>query len=185
MKMSFIEYIPTMFYTTLTGVLLYNIFPVSNYILNLILYKPGVGALTYRKKKGVFVETNLGKIKLPFYKLPSTETDVYFFHQDTVVEKNELLTRESFDKIFSNCDCDCLKHYNMGLITDVIRPKDYKGKEKICGYISSLFEDYVYVFTFENNEFIDYEKLFEMYHDALQEENETMEVEVVDTNTVD
>ena len=54
----------------------------------------------------------------------------------------------------------------MGIIIDVLKPKDFKNKNKICGFVSSLFEEYIYVFTIENNT-VDYEKIFEDFDEEL------------------
>ena len=55
----------------------------------------------------------------------------------------------------------------MGIISDVLSPVDFKNKKKISGFIGSVFEDYVYLFTLED-QVIDYIKLFDDYEEALQ-----------------
>lgn len=169
--MSFYENFPLFACGTIAGYLLYNIVPITSYLFNLMTLNPGTGKVFSRthpksKKKGIFVDTNVGRIKLPFIKLPSIDTEIYFFTDENIIEKSELVNRNVFNEKYSFLETEKLKHYEMGIITDVLKPEDFKNKNRICGFVSSLFEDYIYVFTIENN-IIDYEKIFEDFDDEL------------------
>jgi len=154
-----------------TCFLAYNIIPISSYLFNLATLSPGTGRVFMRKhpkskKKGLFIDTNVGRIKIPFVKLPSPDTEIYFFKDESMVHHNHIVGRTYFMENYQKLEFEPLKRYDMGIIADFIHPTDYKNKRKVCGFISSLFEDYIYLFAIDD-ELIDYEKLFEEYHDAL------------------
>ncbi len=149
----------------------YNIIPITSYLFNLMTLNPGTGRLFSRthpksKKKGVFVDTNVGRIKMPFIKLPSPDTEIYFFTDEKDIEKAELVDRKTFNERYSHLGTESLKRYDLGVITDVLKPQDFKNKDRICGFVSSLFEDYIYVFVIEDK-IIDYGKIFKDFDDKL------------------
>lgn len=157
--------------TLTAGFMAYNIIPITSYLFNLMTLNPGTGRLFSRthpksKKKGVFVDTNVGRIKLPFIKLPSPDTEIYFFTDEKDIEKAELVDRNTFNERYSHLGTESLKRYDLGVVTDVLKPRDFKNKKRICGFVSSLFEDYIYVFVIEDK-IIDYEKIFQDFDDEL------------------
>ena len=162
------------YYSTIglaTCYLAYNIVPIGMYLFNLVTLNPGTGRVFMRKhpkskKKGLFIDTNVGRIKIPFVKLPSPDTEIYFFTDESSVHHSHIVGREFFMENYQSLNYEALKRYDVGIITDIMKPSDFKNKKKICGFISSLFEDYIYLFVIED-EMIDYEKLFEEYDDAL------------------
>lgn len=169
--MSFYENYELAAYGLVTGYLCYNIIPITSYLFNLMTLNPGTGRLFSRthpksKQKGVFVDTNVGRIKMPFVKLPSPDIEIYFFTDEKAVEKSELVKREVFNVKYGHLEKESLKRYEMGIITDVLKPRDFKNKTRICGFISSLFEDNMYVFVVDNK-MIDYEEIFENFDDEL------------------
>ena len=154
------------------GYVLCNINKITMFAVNMITLSPGTGRIYSRtcpksKKKKVFVDTTIGKIKLPFFKLPSLDTDMYFFEDESAVGHSHIVPRAFFEENYNDKKFVPLKRYDMGIISDVLSPVDFKNKKKISGFISSVFEDYVYLFTLED-QVIDYIKLFEDYEEALQ-----------------
>ena len=153
----------------LVGMLYYYRKPMAFYILNLITLKPGTGRLFSKRKgkcKNLFVETNFGCVKVPYRKLPSLDTDICFFLDSNLIPENKLITRQEFDEKYSTQTYDFLKKFELGIITDVLTPQDYRNKKQISGFIFSVFENYVYIFKLDEK-LIDYEKLFTSYMDEL------------------
>lgn len=183
--MSFYDNYEMTFYGLGFGYLIYNIVPITTYLFNLATLQPGTGKLFSRthpksKKKGVFVDTNVGRVKVPFVKLPSPDTEIYFFNDEKIIEKSELINRDIFNEKYSYLEKEGLKRYEMGIVTDILKPRDFKNKNRVCGFISSLFEDYIYVFVVEND-MINYEKIFQNFDDELEKvDYEKCELEKVD-----
>lgn len=153
------------------GFLTYNIVPIASYLFNLMTLEPGTGRVYSRthpksKKKGVFVETDVGRIKLPFVKLPSPDSEIYFFTDEKNIKQTELIEKCIFNEKYAHLERESLKCYDLGIITDVLKPCDFKNKKRICGFVTSLFENYVYIFVIEDK-IINYEKIFEDFDDAL------------------
>jgi hypothetical protein len=148
-----------------------NFFTITSFMINLISLPPGTGKVFSKtnpksKRKEVFVKTDLGTVRLPYIRLPSVDTDFYFFEKEDVVNENKIITREEFDSDYKHYQIFQPKRYLMGIVMEYFYPHEYKNRKKLCGYINSIMEDYVYIFYFED-EFIDYEKLFDEYHDKL------------------
>ena len=169
--MSFMENFQYVTLGAAVGFFVYNIVPITSYLFNLMTLSPGVGRVFSRthpksKQKGVFVDTNIGRVKIPFVKLPSPDTEIYFFVDEKVVEKRGLINRTVFNERYKYLQTEPLKRYDLGIITDILKPTDFKNKKRICGFISSIFEDYIYLFVVEDD-IINYEKIFENFDDAL------------------
>lgn len=155
----------------LGGYMFYNSAAVLSFFFNILTLKPGVGKIYSRthpktKKKILLVNTDLGKIRIPFVKLPSLDSEIYFFEDESIVHHSHIVPRKFFDENYMDKNFIPLKCYDMGIITDILKPTDFKNKTKIAGFISTMFEDYVYLFVLEGNH-NDYEKLFADYDDAL------------------
>ena len=153
------------------GFVAYNIFPIAFYLYDFITLGPGVGRIYSRhhpkgRKKKVFVDTNYGTLRLPYVKLPSPDSEVYIFEDESTVGVSHVVAGRFFRENYHDKKFVPLTTYELGLITDIMKPSDFRNKKRICGFISSLFLDNVYLFAIDDK-LIDYEKLFDDYDEAM------------------
>lgn len=154
-----------------TGVYFFD--SIVNVTMNYLMYSPGTGKIYMKKhpksrKKIVYANTELEPFKLQYYKLPSLDTDIGFFFDKNVVSENKKISTLEFIKNYGEKSHYNLRKYDTGILTDVVRPRDFKGEYKISGFVCSQFEEYVYLFTVDSK-FVDYEEIFENYENSLMD----------------
>ena len=174
-------YISTFFASALITVGIYYFEELSSLALKYAMHSPGVGRIYMKKnlktrRKVVYAETEKGGLKLQYYKLPSLDTDVCLFFDKNMVSENRKMSIKDFMKIYKNESYYNLKKYDTGIITDIVRPRDFRGECKISGFMFSQFEEYVYLFVVDTK-FVDYEEIFENYENSLLESSEEEEEE--------
>ena len=151
--------------------LMLNARSVFNYLVNLALLPPGTGKVYKKtdprsKKKHYYVNTDIGTVRVPHYKTPSLEMEVYFF-KNNVVGENKMLSSKEFRENYADEEFVILPSHDLGVIGDVYYPKDFRGSNIICGFISNILEDCVFVFKIENEK-IDYLDLFAEYERRIE-----------------
>ena len=142
---------------------------ICNTVLKYTLKTPGVGSINIvkkGKKRRVVVDTELGKFKIPFYKLPCLEMDVNFFLETDIIDKNVMIPREEFREKYGELSYGTLRRFDTGILTDVVRCEDFFNKKEIFGFIDCLFEDKIFLFHI-TDVFIDYDELFSDYEKML------------------
>ena len=85
-----------------------------------------------------------------------------------MVSENRKMSVNNFMKIYKDKSYYNLKKYDTGIITDIVRPRDFRGECKISGFMFSQCEDCVYLFAVDTK-FVDYEEIFENYENSLLE----------------
>ena len=168
------DYLITTFCATVlisTGIYYFD--DITNVAMKYLFHTPGVGQIYMKKnpktrKKVVYVRTEYDSFKLQYYKLPSLDTDVALFFDKNLIKENKKISTEKFVKIYGDKSYYGLRKYDTGIITDIVRPRDFRGEHKICGFVCSQFEDYVYLFVVDTK-FVDYEQIFENYENSLLE----------------
>jgi hypothetical protein len=154
-----------------TGIYFFD--DITNVAMNYLLHSPGVGRIYMKKnpksrKKVVYACTEIQPFKLQYYKLPSIDTDISLFFDKNLVTENKKLSIDEFLKTYGEKSYYNLKKYDTGIITDIVRPRDFRGEHKICGFVCSQFEEYVYLFVVDTK-FVDYEEIFENYENSLMD----------------
>ena len=166
-------YVSTFFASAFITVGIYYFEELSSIALKYTMHSPGIGRIYMKKnpktrKKVVYTETEKGGLKLQYYKLPSLDTDVCLFFDKNTVSENRKMSVNDFMKIYKDKSYYNLKKYDTGIITDIVRPRDFRGECKISGFMFSQFEDCVYLFVVDTK-FVDYEEIFENYENSLLE----------------
>ena len=164
-------YVGTFFASALITTGIYFFEEWSSVALKYVMHRPGVGRIYMKKnpktrKKCVYIDSDMGGLKLQYYKLPSLDTDVCLFFDKNMVSENKKMSTVDFMNTYKDKSYYNLKKYDTGIITDVVRPRDFRGECKISGFICSQFEDYVYLFSVDTK-FVDYEEIFENYENSL------------------
>lgn len=152
-----------------TGIYFFD--DITSVAMNYLLHRPGIGRIYMKKnprsrKKVVYTCTEIQPFKLQYYKLPSIDTDIGLFFDKNLVPENKKISIDEFVKVYGEKSQYNLKKYDTGIITDIVRPRDFRGEHKICGFVCSQFEEYVYLFVIDTK-FVDYEEIFENYENSL------------------
>lgn len=152
--------------TIATGVYFYK--EILKFTFKCIDTPPGITSISKEGGK-YYVKTNLGKLKLKHFRTPTPETNVYFFKQghQMDIKENILISNKDFLNNYSEQELTKVFSYNFGIIPNVYYPQDFKKKDKLTGFIESVFDAKCYIFVYENNQMIDYMELFEKYSNAL------------------
>jgi hypothetical protein len=130
----------------------------------------GISSL-HQVRKHYFVKTDLGPLVVNYHKTPSLDTDVYLFnkgHHFSITE-NRMMTKKNFEQKYKDEDTTLLRKFNFGIIADIYYPRDFKNKDKLVGFIFNSMENEIYVFVVDQNQIIDYRKIFNDYDKALLE----------------
>ena len=154
-----------------TGLIAKNILPITIYLWDFINLPHGTGRVYSRKnrktkKKKIYVNTSHGKINLQYIKLPNPDTEIYFLKTKDIYLEDKFMSKELFNELYNKNDYVGINTYELGIIPDIIRTKEFNGKNIINGFITTPWDDYVYMFKIKD-ELIDYEKIFENYEDAI------------------
>jgi len=139
-----------------------------------ICYSPGYGKVEgsrnrKTKKYELFVDSDIGKIKIPTFHSPiAPEIDIYLYTNPEINHKTGILSQQEFSK-FPKIDYQEIKKEGNFFILPIIHTSENK-KNKVSGWIRCLTSFHVYVFTVEDG-FIDYKKLVLDYLEELENEN--------------
>lgn len=142
---------------------------VSNVANKFMKKLTGVSSL-HRVRNSYIVKTDLGPLKVNYHKMPSLDTEVYLFdkgHLLDEIKQNQMMDKIEFLDKYGRENTTQFRTFNFGIIADIYYPKDFKNKDKLTGFIFNVLEDDVYVFVFDENNIIDYKKLFQQYEDEL------------------
>jgi hypothetical protein len=141
---------------------------VLDFIFTCIDTPPGIGKIT-NFKNNVSVQTSAGKLRLNYIKTPCIDLDVCFIEnfENMNFENSLMMSSNDFKNNYPNIHYHPTTKFNFGIIGDILYPRDFMRKDKLVGFITSPFDDLYYIFVYENNEIIDYKKLFEQYELAI------------------
>lgn len=170
------EYFSFHIFTTaaITIPLVYHWDRVCEIFFDYVFKYPGVGNVNIvkkGKKRAAMVNTDLGRFKIPFYKLPCLEMDVNFFLDADVTDKNIMMPREEFREKYGELSYATLRRFDTGIVTDIVKCEDFFNQKEIVGFIDCLFEDKIFVFHI-SDEFINYKQLFDDYEKMLDTDME-------------
>jgi len=155
------------------GLTLFNFRKISyfftNYFINYLCYKPGVGNICMKnypseKFTKYCVEVEDFELKLNYIKLPSLDTNVYFFKGDIKYD-DKLMDHNDFLNNYGSLEIICPKTHGLGIIEDNYHTANIK-KGKLYGYLEDLIEYEHYIFEIEEGP-IDLRKVFKEYEDFL------------------
>ena len=144
---------------------------IIKFVFKCIDTPPGVSKI-YKTRGSYFIETNIGKFRLNHHKTPCLDLDVYFFNKGNdldQVTQNKLIKKVEFEKEFLGQDTTLLRKYNFGIIGDIYYPRQFKGRNKLVGFMTNVFDEDVFVFVVDENNMIDYKELFLNYTKAMED----------------
>ena len=136
-----------------------------------LYYGRSMGQL-YRVKNNIFVKTDSGIFKIPSYKLPNLETDVYvFFGKENRFKNNKIYSSDIID----NLETYVLQNYRNCIIPNY----DYSHRDMwFC--VNNIFENRCYLYFVPKGQLIDYKLILNNYENKLEELDETDETEELD-----
>jgi len=146
---------------------------ISNIFYDFLTKYPGVGSIS-SSNNSLVMNTEIGELTLPLFKLKSLDIDIYFFTEQQI-EENIVLKDYVFDELLKEVESFNMKRYGTSLIKNISRPSDFKQKNQISGFVRSFLEDKVLVFTIKDDKIIDYNKLINEFIDSNYEEDDEEE----------
>lgn len=157
----------TLFYGGLVFFTLFNAKRIASKVLQHMFYTPGVGTVTTNKKikhRVATVQTDLGRIDLPLLKMGSFELQFGFFEKP-IFTKNGIHNYGDFLNLYSGKfpPHEMLRTAGNSWILNYRKPKDFRGKGDLSGFILSEIDDVIYIFDVFENDYIEYEDIMKMY----------------------
>ena len=172
MKMSLEDPIfPASSYTLLYGSLaiftVLNAKRIATKVFEHLFYTPGVSTITTNKKikhRVATFQTDLGRVDLPLLKMGSFELQFGFFEKP-IFTKSGLHKFGDFMNLYGGefPDHETLKTAGNSWILNYRRPKDFRGRGDLTGFILSEIDDVIYIFDVLENDYIEYEDIMRAY----------------------